>query len=326
MRFAEAWSIAPDDPISVILNGRIQTFRVAGIAHSPEFVYASRPGNPLPDDRTLVVLWADEDAVAAAFDMQGAFNNPTVLTRPRRIDALRHRGARSPPRALWRARRLRAQGPAFPSILSDELAEQRTLAIAVPMVFFAVAAFLLNVVLGRLVESQREQIAALKALGFPSLPIGFHYLQFVAAICALGSLAGIGLGLWYGHGMMNNYRPFFRFPELTYTLPVWLPAAAVSASFIAAAGRACGRSPGSSPQTGGGHAPAGPRHLRPRTGRQRGCAPPQKWSCAVFWAVPSGPSSRSSGSHLPCRWSCSGSSGGCASPHGRGPVRRHRAR
>ena len=74
---------------------------------------------------------------------------------------------------------------------------------------------------------------------------------------------------------MNNYRPFFRFPELTYTLPVWLPAAAVSASFIAAAGRACGRSPGSSPQTGGGHAPAGPRHLRPRTGRHE-AAPHRK--------------------------------------------------
>ena len=149
--FAEAWSIAPDDPISVILNGRIQTFRVAGIAHSPEFVYASRPGNPLPDDRTLVVLWADEDAVARPSTCR-ARSTTDGLTRPRRIDALRHRGARSPPRALWRARRLRAQGPAFPSILSDELAEQRTLAIAVPMVFFAVAAFLLNVVLGRLVE------------------------------------------------------------------------------------------------------------------------------------------------------------------------------
>jgi putative ABC transport system permease protein len=234
--FAEAWSIAPDDPISVILNGRIQTFRVAGIAHSPEFVYASRPGNPLPDDRTFVVLWADEDAVAAAFDMQGAFNNLTVSlapggSTPSVIAALdRHLEPYGAPGAYERR-----DQPSH-RFLSDELAEQRTLAIAVPMVFFAVAAFLLNVVLGRLVESQREQIAALKALGFPSLPIGFHYLQFVAAICALGSLAGIGLGLWYGHGMMNNYRPFFRFPELTYTLPVWLPAAAVSASFIAAAG------------------------------------------------------------------------------------------
>ena len=164
--FAEAWSIAPDDPISVILNGRIQTFRVAGIAHSPEFVYASRPGNPLPDDRTLVVLWADEDAVAAAFDMQGAFNNLTVSlapggSTPSVIAALdRHLEPYGAPGAYERR-----DQPSH-RFLSDELAEQRTLAIAVPMVFFAVAAFLLNVVLGRLVESQREQIAALKALGF----------------------------------------------------------------------------------------------------------------------------------------------------------------
>ncbi|MET0528072.1 MAG: ABC transporter permease, partial [Microvirga sp.] len=233
--FAEAWSIVPGDPIDVVLNGRIQTFRVAGIARSPEFVYASRPGNPLPDDRTFIVLWADEDSVAAAFDMQGAFNNLTLSLAP---------GASAQSVIAALDRRLESYGAPGgyerrdqPShrFLSDELAEQRTLAIAVPIVFFAVAAFLLNVVLGRLVESQREQIAALKALGFPSFPIGSHYLQFVAVICALGSLAGIGLGIWYGHGMINNYRPFFRFPEMTYTFPVWLPAAAVSASFIAAA-------------------------------------------------------------------------------------------
>ena len=35
----------------------------------------------------------------------------------------------------------------------------------VPIMFLAVAAFLLNVVMTRLVEGQREQIAALKALG-----------------------------------------------------------------------------------------------------------------------------------------------------------------
>ncbi len=232
--FAETWAVVPGDSIDIIMNGRMQTFRVAGIAHSPEFVYASRPGNPLPDDRTFVVLWAGEDAVAAAFDMEGAFNNLAVSLAPgASADAVMAAlDEQLDPYGAPGAYERRDQ----PShrFLSDELAEQRTLAITVPVVFFGIAAFLLNVVLGRLAEAQREQIAALKALGFPTLPIGLHYVKFVAFVCILGCLAGVLAGIWYGHGMLNNYRPFFRFPEMVYTFPLWLPLAALAVSFGAA--------------------------------------------------------------------------------------------
>ncbi|MDF2972764.1 MAG: FtsX-like permease family protein [Microvirga sp.] len=231
--FAEAWSVRAGDPIDVILNGRIQRFTIVGTATSPEFVYAHRPGNPLPDDRTFVVLWAGEQALANAFDMVGAFNSIAVTLAPRALApaviadldrALEPYGA---PGAFERR-----DQPSH-RFLSDELAEQRTLAITVPLVFFGIAAFLLNVVLGRLIEAQREQIAALKALGYPSLPIALHYAKFVTLVCAVGSLTGVLVGVRYGQGMMSNYRPFFRFPELSYVLPGWLPVAAVLASLAA---------------------------------------------------------------------------------------------
>jgi putative ABC transport system permease protein len=40
--------------------------------------------------------------------------------------------------------------------LEDKLAEERTLAVVAPAIFFGIAAFLLNMVLGRLIEVQRE--------------------------------------------------------------------------------------------------------------------------------------------------------------------------
>ena len=52
--------------------------------------------------------------------------------------------------------------------LEDELNQQKVMSTTIPFIFFGVAAFLLNVALGRLVAAQREQIAALKALGFPT--------------------------------------------------------------------------------------------------------------------------------------------------------------
>lgn len=232
--FADAWQVRPGDEIAAILNGRRERFRIAGIAQAPEFLFTSRPGNPLPDDRGFVVLWASEEAVARAFDMQGAFAEAILTLAP---------GASAPAviaeldRLLlpWGGRGAygRRDQPSH-RFLEDELAEQRTLAVTVPLVFFGIAAFLLNVVLGRMVETQREQVAALKALGYPSLPIAIHYAKFVAVICVLGSTVGIAAGAWMGAGMLDNYRPFFRFPELPYLLPPWLPLAAAAASFAVA--------------------------------------------------------------------------------------------
>ncbi|WP_209442395.1 ABC transporter permease [Neoroseomonas oryzicola] len=232
--FAEAWQVRPGDEIAVILNGRRERFRIAGIAHSPEFVFTSRPGSPLPDDRGFLVLWANEEAVARAFDMQGAFGEVVLTLAP---------GA-SEPAVIAELDRLllpwggtgaygRRDQPSH-RFLEDDLAEQRTMAVTVPLVFFGIAAFLLNVVLGRMVEAQREQVAALKALGYPSFQIAIHYAKFVAVICLLGSSLGIAVGAWRGVGMLENYRPFFRFPDMPYLLPAWLPLLAAAASFAVA--------------------------------------------------------------------------------------------
>ena len=104
--------------------------------------------------------------------------------------------------------------------LEDELNEQRVISVTIPIIFFGVAAFLLNVVLGRLVTAQREQIAALKALGFPTTPLVLHYLKLVAVVL-VGSALGLALGLAFGNAMIASYRGFFHLPVLTFELTPW---------------------------------------------------------------------------------------------------------
>jgi putative ABC transport system permease protein len=64
----------------------------------------------------------------------------------------------------------------------------------VPSIFLGIAAFLLHILLSRLISTQREQIAVLKAFGYSNAAIGWHYLKFLLAIVSIGTLLGTGLG------------------------------------------------------------------------------------------------------------------------------------
>lgn len=232
--FAEANGAMPGSDIRVILNGRVQAFHIVGVALSSEYVYAVKSGMPIPDDRFIAILWVDRSAAEAAFDMKGAFNDLIVSLAP---------GADAKPVIAELDRLLEPYGSVGaverrdqPSnrFLEDELNEQKTLSVTIPIIFFGVAAFLLNAALGRQVVAQREQIAALKALGFPNAPLVLHYLKLVAAIVLLGSVLGVAGGIAFGHAMIASYQAFFRLPDLAFALTPWAAIAGVTISFAAA--------------------------------------------------------------------------------------------
>jgi putative ABC transport system permease protein len=81
-----------------------------------------------------------------------------------------------------------------------------------------VAAFLLNVLLTRLMATQRGQIAILKAFGYTTTAIVVHFLKMTVLIIAAGLVLGIWAGSWMGRGMSNMYLTFYRFPYLDYVL------------------------------------------------------------------------------------------------------------
>lgn len=233
--FAEANGVVPGDRIGAIMSGRLQSLRITGIALSPEYVFAAKPGVPIPDDRTFAVIWMKAKASRAALGLEGAFNDLAVDLAPgadegaaiAAIDAiLEPYGSGG---AIGRA-----DQPSH-RFLTDELRQQRLTAETVPLIFVAVAAFLLNVALGRLVAAQREQIASLKALGFETLPIALHYLKFVAVIVALGGVVGVLLGIGLGRLMILSYRGFFHFPDLAFRFLPWSASAAILLSLMAAA-------------------------------------------------------------------------------------------
>lgn len=230
--FADAHGLRPSDAIDVIINGRRRSLTVVGIVLSPEFIYQAAPGALFPDFERYGTLWMGRPALASAYDMEGAFNDVALTlyagTQPEavidRLDLILepYGGLGAYPRADQMSH----------YYLSQEMEQLDLMATMLPAIFLGVAAFLLNVVLNRLISTQREQIAILKAFGYSNLAVGGHYVKMVLAVAALGVVAGTAMGAWFGQGLSAMYMEFYRFPYLDYILPlrVVLIAIAVTAS------------------------------------------------------------------------------------------------
>ncbi|MDD5366775.1 MAG: FtsX-like permease family protein [Gallionellaceae bacterium] len=228
--FADAHGLQPGDRLYAIINGKRTALTLSGVALSPEYVYQIAPGAIFPDFKRYGVLWMGRHALALAYDMDGAFNELSLSLIPDadaqavidRLDVLL-----APYGGIGAYGRENQFSNRF---LTEELKQLRTTATVFPAIFLGVAAFLLNVVISRLIATQREQIAILKAFGYRPVTILGHYIKLVLAITTVGVAAGIGLGAWFGHGLAGVYMEFYRFPYLDYVLRPMVMAIAFAAT------------------------------------------------------------------------------------------------
>ena len=199
------------------MNGHWRELDIVGVALSPEFVYVIGPGALMPDDRRFGVVWMGRKALEAAFDLDGAFNDVSIgLMRGADVDDAvdrvddileRYGGTGAVPRkdqlSNW--------------FLMNEIEQLKTMARILPTVFLAVAAFLTNMVLARLVTVDRSEIGLLKAFGYSNADVSWHYVKLVLVIGLVGVALGWILGAWLGFYNTSVYAEFYRFPFLVFT-------------------------------------------------------------------------------------------------------------
>ena len=232
--FVDANELNPGDTVRAILNGRRRDLEIVGVGLSPEYVYTIRPGEMIPDNTRFGVFWMGRRALAAAFDMEGGFNDVSLLLRPgaQSEEVIRTLDELLKPYGGWGAIPRDLQLSHWS--VQNELNGIQVAGVIVPMVFLGVAAFLLHVVLHRIVAVQREQIATLKALGYPQRSIALHYTYWALAISLTGTLLGTVCGGLLGRGLLSMYNEFFRFPVLEYQLDPAVVAGAVLLGIVGA--------------------------------------------------------------------------------------------
>ncbi|MDA1311815.1 MAG: ABC transporter permease [Acidobacteria bacterium] len=227
--FAKAHGFVPGDRITTVVNGRRKRLRIVGIALSPEYVFPIAPGDFIPDFASYGIMWMARTPLEAAFDMKEAFNDAAfTLTADAQLEEVLDRVDD----VIRRYGGLGAYGrtdQVSHRYLSEEFRQLEQMATIYPVIFLGVAAFLLNVVITRLIRTEREQVATLKAFGYSSAAIGFHYVKLVLAIVGIGVVGGVAAGVRFGQGLSGMYMEFYRFPFLHYVLE---PYVVISAAMV----------------------------------------------------------------------------------------------
>ncbi|TSA47279.1 MAG: ABC transporter permease [Deltaproteobacteria bacterium] len=232
--FAQAHGLDPGDRFAAVIHGKWKELTITGIALSPEFVLIMRPEAMSPDFKHYGILWMGRKALGKSYEMDGAFNDVVLTLYPEAnvsdvldgIDRVveRYGGYGAYARKDQISHRL----------LNEEFRQLQTSSKIFPTIFICVAAFLLNVVMSRTINTQREQIAALKAFGYTNLDVGIHYTKLVVLIISAGLAGGIAAGVWFGKMLGGIYMEVYRFPHLLYTLHPGVIVAALLISIASA--------------------------------------------------------------------------------------------
>lgn len=233
-KFAQARGLLPGDTVRAVINGRSRQLNIVGIANSPEHSYAVPPGSLFPEDDRYGVFWMSAASLGPAYDMEGAFNELVARLEPDANtdavldavdDILRPYGGLG---AYLRQDQLSHQ------IIDNELTEIRINGTLIPAIFLGVAVFLLYLVLGRLISTQRGEIAVLKAFGYQDWEVGRHYLTYALMAVGLGAVLGGFGGVRLGAGMVNLYSDYLDIPGLAYRVTPSLLIIAISISVAGA--------------------------------------------------------------------------------------------
>lgn len=213
--------------LAATLHGQRHSLHIVGIANSPEFVFVTAPGEIFPQQDRFGVIWMGEEALARAYDLDGAFNNAVFRLSPD-VDPVKIK------RTIDRTLEPYGSAGAYdrdrmPSdrFLTEELGQLATMAAFLPTFFIVIAAFLVNISLTRIIAAERSNIGLLKAFGYSDRAVAIHYAKGALLMSLVAAVLGSVAGWLLGRAMATVYQEYYRFPRLEFEASAGVYAAAM---------------------------------------------------------------------------------------------------
>ena len=214
-QFLAAHDLEIGEELPVIIGGRKVVLNVRGQAQSPEFIYQMRTAQDLfPDPKSFGIAYLPLPVMRNLAGEEAQVNRLVFQLKP----GFSYQNVES-----WLQPRLERFGllALYPAkdqvsnfILTQELSSTEVTANTMPLLFLAVGAAILYILLKRIIEQQRGQIGTLRSFGYSSREIQAHYLSYPVIIGLAGGLLGTLSGLWLSFPLTGMYQEFFHLPGL----------------------------------------------------------------------------------------------------------------
>lgn len=237
--FFIAHGLTLGDYIYPVVNGNEVKIKVIGTVKSPEFVYTLKDGSELmPDSKKFGIIYVKNSFGQEIFGLKGSINSASVLLQ---------NGVDLDKASDDIEKYLKSYGiisiidkddQISNRMLKAEMDGLKAMGSAFPIVFFIVAAVIIYIMMGRMVENQRTQIGVLKALGFTNLQVFFHYLTYSVFVAVLGSILGAITGMYLGDAYTKLENMYFHLPVVNMQIypDLVLPAFLLTLFFCLLAG------------------------------------------------------------------------------------------
>jgi len=214
-KFFEANNYSLNGEIEIIASGRKRKLSIAGVASSPEFIYALRTvADMFPSPETFGIGFMPLKSMEKLFPEEKAYNDLVFTLKP----GADFENVKTELEIKLKPYGLVSLIPRDEQIshllLSEELKGLVSMSKAMPMMFLSIAAVILYITLKRLIEQQRGQIGILKAEGFTSKEILFHYMSYAVIIGLVGGVLGVASGGVLSYPLTSIFQVFFNLPGL----------------------------------------------------------------------------------------------------------------
>lgn len=214
--FAKARDIVVNDSFEVVIAGKHKRLTVSGIVANPEYLYLIEDEQSLlPDPAKFGVAYVTEQFAQSQLGYSKAYNNLlfTLDEGVNHDDMVNQLDKKIDKYGVLRL--FKRDDLISARMVIEEIKQGEKSANAVPLLFLGVAAFIIAVMLGRIVKNDRVTIGVLKAMGYSNASIIWHYTKYALIIGLLGSLIGMLTGAASADSLAKMYTTtVFNIPIL----------------------------------------------------------------------------------------------------------------
>ncbi|MGL6197697.1 MAG: FtsX-like permease family protein [Lachnospiraceae bacterium] len=219
--YASAHELEIGDSVCIIIDDAEINLKISGFIESSEHVIKSRSSSDYPPNHSEYGIAYITSETLAGVSGYNEFNE--VIIDAGGDEWLESIGAQaeaisldSDNTYLYSVQRQANMGY---QQTTDEIETQHIVAKFLPVIFFAAAAFIIYIIISRIIDTQRTQIGAMKALGANGRLVIIHYISYAVIIGLIGGTIGAVLGIYlYPQIVMEHAESVLSIPNFELTL------------------------------------------------------------------------------------------------------------